>query len=132
MNSNYKFYLRLFSSLPEMLVLEIVEYLNNGPFIIKYNKFKKGLYIEVNKKYCVLTKVLEYKLSHPPKFTLVKENKFKIIFINTEKTNTKERYIYNWCNELVKHLIYYGYKAELLLDKWDQSVKLIKQTKTNI
>ena len=131
MNTNYNFYLQLFSSLPEMLVMEIVGYLNS-PFIITYNKLKKGLTIDVNKKYSILTKVLDYKISHPPKITLLKEVNYKILFINTDKTNTKERFIYNWSNQLVKHLIYFGYKAEYLLVKWEQSVKSIQQTKTKI
>jgi hypothetical protein len=56
----------LIKILPEMIILNICEYLNNEPFIVYYNKNKQKLSTCINKNFDIITKALIYKQLNPP------------------------------------------------------------------
>jgi hypothetical protein len=72
MNTNTLHYLtivgcqRPFTKIPDFVLLQIFEFLNNGVFIISFNKKSGCLDITINKHFPIITKALIYKQLHTP------------------------------------------------------------------
>jgi hypothetical protein len=98
-----------FTTIPELLLLQIFEYLNSGPFIISYNKNTKLLDITINKHFPIIIKTLEYKQKHPPYYhNLLIGNKRRII-VSVDP----------YGKGLVKDLIWYGNNNKIIFHQTD-------------
>jgi hypothetical protein len=93
-----------FTKIHEFIVLQIFEYLNNGVFIISYNKKTRCLNIIINKNFPIITKALTYKKFHPPYYqNLIVGNKRRLIVI-----------IDPYDKGLVNDLIWYGNDKQIM------------------
>lgn len=87
-----------FTVIPEFVLLQIFEYLNNGVFIISFNKKSRCLDISINKHFPIITKTLIYKQLHLP-------------YYHNYLIGNKRRIIVSfdpYGKGLVKDLIWYG------------------------
>jgi len=72
-----------FAQLHDLLLLQVLHFLNNGPFIVSYDQNTKLLAITIDKQLPILSKALIYKQLHTPYFhTLTVGNKKRIIIQN--------------------------------------------------
>jgi len=69
-----------FDKLHDLLLLQVLQYLNNGPFIVSYDKNTRQLAIIMDKHNPVISKALDYQQLHTP-------------YSHTLLIGTKKRYI---------------------------------------
>jgi hypothetical protein len=125
-------YMQELKGMPEMILLHIFQYLNNGPFIISYDKIKKCLYICVDKNYPIITRVLHYKQLNPPEYNLYTVGNSSCLTIKIDLCGRGiiiEKLMYKSNNKInCKHIVCYDLKTQKLLMKFAKT-KLIPKKK---
>jgi hypothetical protein len=131
---------RPFTKIPDFVLLQIFEFLNNGLFIIYYNKKTQCFDISINKHFPIITKALIYKQLHTPYYHnylvgnkrritvsfdpygkgLVKDliwygNDKLIMFHQTETDSRRKALITRWNNKQIQR------KKQLLLTQLTSS-----------
>jgi len=98
-----------FTNLPEFILLQIFEYLNNGVFIISFNKNTRSLTITINKHFPIIKTSLVYKQLHPPYYqNFIVGNKRRLIVS-----------IDPFGKGLIQDLIWYGNDNQIMFHQTD-------------
>jgi hypothetical protein len=99
----------IFKILPEINILHICEYLNDGPFIVYYNKNEKRLSVCINKQFIIITKALIYKKLNPPiyKEAFLDFGRIKMIILILKRHTRKKMYEKFWYDMSVNKLYLY-------------------------
>lgn len=121
--------IELFKSIPEMVLLNILEYINNGPFVIYYDKKKKGLTIGVDRNFPIITKSLIYKQCHPPEFYYIRAPKYKLFWIKINYYDMGfiiERILYNSSNNITRYNMSFSSKLQQYIRKWNYIINKMK------
>jgi hypothetical protein len=115
MNTNTLHYLTIvgslppFTKIPDFVLLQIFEFLNNGLFIIFYNKKTQCFDISINKHFPIITTALIYKQLHPPYYHNYLVGNKRRITVSFDP----------YGKGLVKDLIWYGNDKQVMFHEME-------------
>lgn len=120
-----------FAQLHDLLLLQIFEFLNSGPFIVTYDKNTKLLAITIDTHHPPITKTLLYKQLHTPYFlthTIGTKQK-NIIVVDPHGKGIINDLI--WYDLRLKRIIYHEYKTDArrkaLITRWNTRERIYKR-----
>ena len=118
-----------FDKLHDLLLLQVLQYLNNAPFIVSYDKNTRQLAIVIDKHYPLITKALDYQQLHTPNFHtyFIGTKKRIIIRINPHDKGHINHLFWYHNNDIIHHQCHTDSRRKALITRWNN--RQLKKTK---
>ena len=120
-----------FDKLHDLVLLQIFQYLNNGPFIVSYDKITRQLTIVIDKHNTIISNALRYKQLHTPYFhTLFIGNKKRIVIkINPHDKGEINDLMWYQHNNIIHHQYATDSRRKALITRWNTRQRLLTKQK---